>query len=181
MRAAIVWLDRVSALLNKVALWGAVLTVLALVLIAFWQAAARYILDQPPAWTEELARYLMVWAGLLGASCAFRIHADPSLFPAARERTDGLGRFYAIVRAFGAFVFIAPILWYCLYGLNGKMTSGYIARNARVTAETLDVPMSAFALAVPVGFGLVLIHLFANLATALSGASQNNSNSAIGR
>ncbi|MFC3615630.1 TRAP transporter small permease [Lutimaribacter marinistellae] len=168
MRAAFSWLDRFSAFLNRIALWGAVLAVTALVVIAFWQAAARYILDQPPAWTEELARYLMVWAGLLGASCAFRIHADPSLFPAARERTDKVGRIYAAIRAAGAFVLIAPILWYCFIGVNGKFSSGYVARNARVSAETLDVPMSVFALAIPVGFGLIMIHLIAHLATALT-------------
>ena len=167
MRAAIFWLDRISAFLNRIALWGAVLTVSTLVLIAFWQAAARYLLDQPPSWTEELARYLMVWAGLLGASCAFRIQADPSLFPDARARQDGLGRVFAVIRALGAFIFITPILWYCLFGLNGKISSGYIARNARVSAETLDIPMSAFALAVPVGFGLILVHLLANLGTGL--------------
>lgn len=136
-------------------------------LIAFWQAAARYLLDQPAAWTEELARYLMVWAGLLGASCAFRIHADPSLFPDARKREDGIGQLFAVIRAIGALIFITPILWYCLYGLNGKVTSGYIARNARVSAETLDIPMSIFAIAIPVGFGLILLHLLANLGTAL--------------
>lgn len=167
MRAVIFWLDRISASLNRVALWGAVLTVAALVLIAFWQAAARYLLDQPPAWTEELARYLMVWAGLLGASCAFRIHADPSLFPDARKREDGIGQLFVVIRAIGALIFITPILWYCLYGLNGKVTSGYIARNARVSAETLDIPMSIFAIAIPVGFGLILLHLLANLGTAL--------------
>ena len=168
MRAAISWLDRFSASLNRIALWGAVLMVTALVAIAFWQAAARYLLDQPPAWTEELARYLMVWAGLLGASCAFRIHADPSLFPDARKREDGVGRLFAVIRAIGAFIFIAPILWYCTFGLNGRITSGYIARNARVSAETLDIPMSVFALAIPIGFGLILLHLLANLGTALT-------------
>lgn len=173
MRAAISLLDGLSAFLNRIALWGAVTAVLALVMIAFWQAAARYILDQPPAWTEELARYLMVWAGLLGASCAFRTHADPSLFPDARSRTGPFGRVHAIIRALGAFVFITPILWYSVIGLNGKFSSGYIARNARVTAETLDVPMSAFALAVPVGFGLIMLHLIANLATALSGCAED--------
>ena len=168
MRAAISWLDRTSAFLDRIALWGAVLAVAALVLLAGWQAAARYVLDQPPSWTEELARYVMVWAGLLGASCAFRTNADPSLFPAARVRTDRVGRVYAVARALGALVFVTPILWYCLFGLNGRIGSGYIARNAKQMADTVDVPMSVFAMAVPVGFGLILIHLLAHVATVLT-------------
>jgi TRAP-type C4-dicarboxylate transport system permease small subunit len=167
MRAATAKLDRISAFLNAIALWGAVAAVAALVLIAGWQAAARYVLDQPPSWTEEMARFLMVWAGLLGASCAFRANADPSLFPAARQRTDGMGRILGAVRALGALVFVTPILWYCVFGLNGRVGSGYIARNARQMAETVDVPMSVFAMAIPIGFGLILVHLLAHLANLL--------------
>ena len=172
MRAAIRWLDRLSEVADRIALWGAVLSVAALVLLAGWQAAARYILDQPPAWTEELARFMMVWAGLLGASCAFRAHADPSLFPAARIRTGGLGKVFALIRAGGAIIFIAPILWYSAYGLNGRMASGYVARNAKQMVETVDLPMSVFAIAVPVGFSLILLHAVAHLATALAPTEQ---------
>jgi len=168
MRAAIRWLDQISAFADRIALFGAVLSVAALVFLAGWQAAARYILDQPPAWTEELARFMMVWAGLLGASCAFRAHADPSLFPAARDREGRIGKLFAVIRAGGAIIFITPILWYSIYGLNGRAASGYIARNAKQMAETVDLPMSVFAIAVPIGFGLILLHALAHLATALT-------------
>jgi TRAP-type C4-dicarboxylate transport system permease small subunit len=109
----------------------------------------------------------MVWAGLLGASCAFRAQTDPSLFPAARVRRGGVGRLYAVIRSIGALVFVTPILWYSVYGLNGRAGSGYIARNAKQMAETVDLPMSVFAMAIPIGFGLILLHLVAHLATAL--------------
>ena len=78
-----------------------------------------------------------------------------------------IGR-YDVVRALGALAFITPILWYCVFGLNGKAGSGYIARNAMQMAETVNVPMSVFAMAIPVGFGLILIHLLAHLGTELT-------------
>ncbi len=168
MRAAAQRLDQLSGLLDRIALWIALLSVASLVLIAGWQAAARYLLDQPPAWTEEVARYMMVWAGLMGASCAFRAHADPTLFPAARARTGRIGAGFALLRSLGTILFVIPVLWYCAVGLNGRIASGYIARNARQMAETVDVPMSAFALAIPVGFGLILVHALAHLATAFA-------------
>lgn len=163
MRAVASPLHLLSALLNRAALIGAIVFVAALVLIAGWQAAARYLLDQPPSWTEELARYLMVWAGMLGASCAYHAKADPALFPEARTKQGRVGKLYAILRATGTLLFVTPVLWYCLYGLNGKIASGYIARNAKVSAETLDVPMAVFALAIPVGFSLILLHLASQL------------------
>ena len=168
MRAAAITLDRISAALDRIALWGAIGALIVLVVVAGWQVVARYVLSQPPAWTEELARFTMVWAGLLGASCAFRAQADPSLFPAARERQDGVGKLFALIRSAGAAIFILPILWYCAFGLNGQMGSGYIARNAKQMAETLDISMAVFAIAVPTGFALILIHLLAHAAMALT-------------
>lgn len=170
MRAMARFLDRTSAFLNRLALYGAVLSVLILVLVASWQVIARYVLAQPPAWTEELARFTMVWAGLLGASVAFRAQVDPTLFPTARERADSLGQVFAVIRALGTLAFVSPILWYSAFSLRGHMSGGYIARNARLMAETMDIPMVVFAIAVPLGFSLIALHALAQLATALTGA-----------
>ena len=38
----------------------------------FVQVVARYIFNQPPAWTEELARYCQVWIVLLASSLCIR-------------------------------------------------------------------------------------------------------------
>ena len=47
--------------------------VLMVVLIGV-QVVARYVWAAPPGWTEEGARYAMVWAGLLGAT-AYRVRS----------------------------------------------------------------------------------------------------------
>ena len=151
------------------AIWGAILAVLVMIGAAGWQVIARYLLDQPPAWTEELARFSMVWAGVLGASCAFRVSADPSLFPVMRDATGRTGIWLALLRAAGTFAFIAPILWYSVFGLNGKLSSGYVGRLLGRQAETMDVPMAVFGTAIPIAFGLILIHLLADLAMTLAG------------
>lgn len=165
MKTMAIWLDRLSARLNSLALWGAIAIVGTLVVVAMWQVIARYILAQPPIWTEELARYLMVWGALLGGSCAFRSHADPSLFPAQRN----IGGLTSLLRALGAFIFIAPILWYSIFGLNGNIGAGYIGRLLGRKAETLDLPMAVFGMAIPIAFALILVHLLADLALHLSG------------
>lgn len=157
-------LDRTSAALHRVALWGAVAAVLVMLGAAVWQVVARYVLAQPPAWTEELARFSMVWAGLLGASCAFRLQSDPSLFPGARDYRGPGARLLGLVRAAGVLALIGPILWYSLLGANMTPARGYIARLAGRQTETMDMPMVVFGLAIPVAFTLILIHLIAQLA-----------------
>jgi TRAP-type C4-dicarboxylate transport system, small permease component len=39
-----------------------------MVLNVLWQVFSRYVLGQPSAFTDELARFLMIWLGLLGAA-----------------------------------------------------------------------------------------------------------------
>jgi TRAP-type C4-dicarboxylate transport system permease small subunit len=41
-----------------------------LVIDVVWQVFTRYVLRDPSDWTEELATFLMIWVGLLGASVA---------------------------------------------------------------------------------------------------------------
>ncbi len=37
-----------------------------------WQVLSRYLFVVPAAWTEELARFLLIWIGMLGAAYAYR-------------------------------------------------------------------------------------------------------------
>jgi len=156
-----------SSVLNRVALWGAVTAVAVMVAAALWQVVARYILASPPVWTEELARYAMVWAGMLGASCAFHDKADPVLFPAALDMTGPKGVIAAIVRAVAVACFAGPVLWFCLVGANGSFARGYIGRSLERQADMLAIPMVWVAVAIPVAFSLICLHALAGIAAKL--------------
>jgi TRAP-type C4-dicarboxylate transport system permease small subunit len=45
-----------------------VIIMTAMVLNVLWQVASRFILGSPSSFTDELARYLMIWVGILGAA-----------------------------------------------------------------------------------------------------------------
>lgn len=161
--------DRLSAGVNTLALWGAVLAVLVMVYAAGWQVIARYILSDPPIWTEELARRAMVWAGMLGASAAFRAGADPVLFPNMQSQRGASGAVLALIRAAGVLIFAVPVLWYSLFGPNLNLARGFLGRSLGRSAEMMDVPMIWFTSAVPLAFALILLHLVARLGMQLTG------------
>jgi TRAP-type C4-dicarboxylate transport system permease small subunit len=169
MRALARGLGAVSAALDRIALAGAV-TALAIMLgAALWQVVARYVFAAPPIWTEEAARRAMVWAGMLGASCAFRAMADPTLFPAMARRGGGLGAALAAVRMAGVAIFAAPVLWYSVYGANMNPARGFLGRSLDRTAEMIPVSMVWFTAAVPLAFALIVLHALAMLAGHLAG------------
>jgi len=158
------FLVAVSRRLNSIALWGAVSAVCVMIFAIMWQVVARYLFASPPIWTEELARYAMVWAGMLGASCAFYAHTDPTLFPGARNQKGTLGKVYAALRAGGVFFFVLPVLWFSFIGPTGGFARGFIARSTARTAEMTGIPMIWFSVAIPIAFALILIHAIADMA-----------------
>ena len=63
-----------------------------LTIAVFAQVVARYVFNQPPAWTEELARFCQVWIILLASSICLRKgshlavdYLGPALAPGARR------------------------------------------------------------------------------------------------
>ncbi|WP_109466699.1 TRAP transporter small permease [Albibacillus kandeliae] len=169
MKALARTLDRLSSVLNSIALWGAVLAVLAMVFAAGWQVLARYVLQSPPIWTEELARRAMVWAGMLGASCAFRAASDPTLFPAMQAVRGAPGMALALIRAAGVVAFAGPVIWFSLFNGQMDMARGFLGRSLNRQAEMLDIPMVWFTAAVPLAFALITIHLLARVLMQATG------------
>lgn len=89
-----------------------VILVVALVSSVAWQVLSRYLLEDPSPWTEELARFLLIWIGMLGASYAFhqKAHLGLELLPAKLEGTKAtMLRYFtlAIVALFAGAVLVA--------------------------------------------------------------------------
>ena len=68
-----------------------------MVVNVLWQVATRFLLRNPSSFTEEIARYLLVWVGILGGAYAVgkRIHLAIDLLPTKLE-----GRRKAILELF---------------------------------------------------------------------------------
>jgi len=161
-------LARLSAGLNSIALWGAVAAVVVMVFAAGYQVVARYVFDAPPVWTEELARRAMVWAGMLGASCAFHQRVDPNLFPQMLKVRGRSGKWLTAVRSAGVAIFALPVLFYSLFGPNFDLARGFIGRSLDRKAEMMGVSMAWFTSAIPVAFALIVIHVLAQIALSLA-------------
>lgn len=172
MLAVARFFEAVSKGVNRIALYGAVAAVLVMTFSAAYQVVARYIFDAPPVWTEEVARRAMVWAGMLGASVAFREKLDPTLFPGSARLAGAAGDLFALIRAVGVIVFAFPVVYYCLFGPHMSFARGFLGRNLERTSEMLNVSMIWFVAAVPIAFVFILIHVVAGVATHIAGVTQ---------
>lgn len=72
MNSAIKYLDKTLA--------GALVLVMVCILLSVsWQVISRYLLKDPSSVTEELARFLLIWVGMLGAVYAYRTNSHLGL------------------------------------------------------------------------------------------------------
>jgi len=65
-------LTTLLAMLDKSLRFALALLMTAMVGSVVWQVLSRYLFVVPAAWTEELARFLLIWIGMLGAAYAYR-------------------------------------------------------------------------------------------------------------
>ena len=162
MRAFIIGL---SDGLHRAARGVAIAAVAGMFVTVMIQVVARYGFSSPPVWTEDVARYMMVWTGLLGATLSFKTRSDAvlmaSVFP---DRPHWAGRLAEAVQAAAVLTFVLPTLYFCFIGLRGGFSRGYLARQAALTMDTLGIAMVWIAVVVPLSMIIILIHLAARWA-----------------
>ena len=154
--------DRLHLLMRRVAVFAVCLMFLTVVV----QIIARYVFSSPPVWTEDVARYAMVWTGLLGATLSFKTRvgccSDAKRLSQSAHIT--LAFFAEAIQSAAVLIFVLPVVYFCFIGLRGGFAKGYLARQSGLTADTLGIPMVWISVAVPLSMIIILIHLFARWA-----------------
>jgi TRAP-type C4-dicarboxylate transport system permease small subunit len=148
--------DRVCLTLAKAALVGMVAAVAL-------QIVARYGLRSPPSWTEELARYLMVWGGLLGASAAFRRGIDPAVVRRSEIGSGWSARYAKVALVVAVLLLVAPILYFSLVGPGIDPSRSFLMRNLARTSPGLGMNLIFIAAAIPTFCIVIIIHLAARV------------------
>ena len=123
------------------------------VLNVIWQVFTRFVLGNPSSFTDELARYLLIWVGLFGAAYATgkRAHLAIDLL-----RTSLSGRalhwhgiaMIVIVGLFALFVMVIG---------GAKLVS--LSFLLGQTSAALKVPLGVVYLALPASGVLIMVYL----------------------
>ncbi len=102
------------------------------------------------SWSEELTRYLMVWATFLGAGCVYRRmgHIGVTLLQNAVPEKWRTAMQIASHLLCGAFFLLAVDC-----GIE------YMGMQSRQLSAALRIPMSWVYLAIPVGCGVMACHV----------------------
>ena len=125
-----------------------------MLLLVLFQVLARYLFQTVPVWTEEAARYCMIWGGLFGATAAFYGEADPRLIQPPRHGPKVWIIASGWLRAAAAIVFLGPVLYH---------SDRFLVRSWHRASEGMEIPMAFITVAVPLTVMIIFIHLTARL------------------
>ncbi len=125
-----------------------------MLLLVLFQVLARYIFQSVPVWTEEAARYCMIWGGLFGATLAFHADKDPRLIQPPTTGSKAWIISATWFRAIATLVFLGPVLYH---------SDRFLVRGWHRISEGLEIPMAFMTVAVPITIVVIFIHLIARL------------------
>lgn len=142
-------MDRLARILDVVLKNVLMLLMVALVASVSWQVISRYVFASPSSWTEEVARFLMVWIGLLGAAYAFRTRAHLGLDLLQKKLT---GRSAETLKLFTLVVVVLFSVTVLIIG-GGKLVA--LTWELRQYSAVLGMPI-AFVYSVIPATGLLI-------------------------
>jgi len=142
-------MERISHIVNRITEIAIVIIVSSMAVVVFVEVIFRYVLHLPLFWTEEFARYCLVWSSLLGAGVALKRGGHIAVtfltdaFPKGMRTQTSL-----LVHIFVA-SFLGIVFWggFCLVIITRHQLS-----------PAMRVPMSWPYMAVPIGSLIMLVH-----------------------
>jgi TRAP-type C4-dicarboxylate transport system permease small subunit len=154
MRSFAAAIDRLADALCRAACWlllglGVVMSVIVLLQVFF-----RFVIYMPFPWSEEIARYLMIWVGMIGSFVALR-----------KGRHIGVTFLMERIPAAVARV-LNPLIQIVLVGFLAVIAAqgGKLAvLNATQKSPAMMIPMIYPYLAIPVGAALMILEMTAVL------------------
>lgn len=138
--------------LNRLVIWIIVLLLGVMSAVIFMQVIFRYVFHAALPWSEELARYLMVWSTFLGASLGIRRRALIGMEVLVKALPKLATRITLELVTVFQILFLAVVLFYSI-----KMT---MVANSQVSAAML-IPMSWAYVGIPIGMFLMILNTIA--------------------
>lgn len=144
-------MEKTKKLLDKTILSFTTVLFIAMVLIVFAQVVFRYVFHNSLSWSEEIARYLLVWIIFLSVGYVLgqkaHIYLDVLFLRFPRKVRSALHKFSAILMLFYAFIVT-------YYGFELMLI------GARQKSSAVEIPMNLVYIALPLGGLLLMAYCF---------------------
>ncbi|MDQ2044757.1 TRAP transporter small permease [Pseudoalteromonas sp. 20-92] len=146
-----------NTLLNHLIERILIMAMVAIVAVVCWQVFSRFIMRSPSSYTEELARFLLIWIGVLGAAYAYRTRAHLGLDLFYEKMKPRLKHKCAIFIELIALITASSLLIY------GGALLMLLSFDLKQTSAALGINMGFVYLVLPLSGVLIAINCLDNL------------------
>ncbi|MEQ8472251.1 MAG: TRAP transporter small permease [Marinoscillum sp.] len=146
---------------------GSVLVILMAVMVinVLWQVASRYLLGSPSIFTDELANFLLIWVGILGAAYATgkRMHLAIDILPNKLEGKSQKTLMTVVAVLVSLFAFTVMVI--------GGIRLVYLTLLLEQLSPTLQIPLGYVYIVIPISGILIIYYSISNLLNPDHGAN----------
>ncbi|SFR65955.1 TRAP transporter small permease [Maribacter stanieri] len=145
--------NKIDSILGKTL----VLIMSIMVINVLWQVFTRYVTGNPSSFTDELARYLMIWIGVLGAAYVSgrNLHVAIDILP-LRQNKKTQKRLKVIVT-------VLIILFVLFAFVIGGSRLVYISYVLGQQSPALQVPLALVYIIIPISGLLIMYYKISDL------------------
>lgn len=136
--------------IDAVLKWILVIIMAVMTLNVLWQVFSRFVLQNPSSFTDELARYLLIWAGILGAAyvAGQKMHLAIDLLS---TKLKGKPKSYLEI-----FIEVCIFIFSLAVMVIGGLRLVYVTLTLNQISAALQIPLGYVYLAIPVS-GLLMM------------------------
>ena len=169
MAALLTFVDR---LVVRAALGLAMVLMVLMSCITFWQVLTRFVLERPSTWSEVTARSLMIWMVYLGLVVCLRRGMLISVDLLVTRAGPSLRRILAVLLAGLTLGVLGVMVW---YGWSmAERTAGQRLAGLSDPISGSGVSIAWVYAAIPVGAALGILATLARLAEELRGEARHD-------
>ncbi|MEA3288384.1 MAG: TRAP transporter small permease [Candidatus Marinimicrobia bacterium] len=123
-----------------------------IVLVVTWQVITRFLMSTPSSYTEELARFLLIWIGVLGSSYALRTRAHLGI-DLLSTKLEGRAKGLLIIG-----IYLLVILFALLIMVIGGIRLVSLTFNLDQISASLGIKMGYIYLVLPLSGSIMIIY-----------------------
>ncbi len=128
-----------------------------MVINVLWQVFTRFIIGVPSSFTDELARYLMIWLGILGAAFVsgrnMHVAIDVLALKSSNKTQKKLKLFvYSLIIVFVLFVLVV-----------GGFRLVYITYTLNQYSPALQLPLAVVYFVIPLSGALIIYYKISDI------------------
>lgn len=140
---------KASDFVDKISCWFVVLLIGGMVFFTAIQIIAR-VFFEALSWSEEITRYLLIWSTFIGAGCVYKRNGHINVTFIQDFFKDNAKKYVRLLVHLLCGAFFAIAIY---FGIK------YMGKQGSQLSAALRIPMSLMYMAIPIGCGIMFLHM----------------------